>query len=196
MLRSPPLSQSGKSMIATAESWLAFHWKPNEWQRFGRDADTYIHVGPTDTSPSHDVAHLMLAAGSRLPWLPFGADRQIRLAEFNAVLLEHLCCAAIKGESHEKALKHARWFVLEHYKPFPVTFEEALEAWKNGIDVESVLRLSPVFFNQRRHELARPDFAKREHGSRFLASLAPEVSMENAKAVTELARSLACLLEP
>lgn len=124
-------------MIATAESWLAFHWTPMI-QAIGRDASVYTHVGPTDTSPSHDVAHLLLAAGSRLPWLPAGSDRQIRLAEFNAVLLEHLCCAAMKGEGTEKALAHARWFVLEHYKPFPVTFEEALEAWKNGIDVESV----------------------------------------------------------
>lgn len=182
--------------MGPGDSWLAFHWTP-EWQRFGRGLEeTYTNRGPTTTSPSHDVAHLILAAGSRLPWLRIAPDENLRLAEFNAVFLEHLCVKAMQGEPYERAVEHARWFVTEYYSPFPIPFDRALELFKNGIDVESVLRLSPVFFNQRFHEQRTADFLERQHGARFLATFAPEISHVVAPAVTELARAIACLLEP
>jgi hypothetical protein len=97
----------------------------------------YVHDGFTNTEPSHDLAHVLIGMGSSLLWCPRGSDDEVRISEFNAVFLEHLLSTAYEcvmcrsislQEILPKALRHARWFVQEHYAPFPMATEEAAAA--------------------------------------------------------------------
>jgi hypothetical protein len=81
----------------------------------------------------------------------------------------------------ERSLEHARWFAEEHYAPFPASFDAALERFCRRLDVEAVVRLSPIFFRTRAYELEHPDFAFRSFGARFSSSFRPPVGDTSAE---------------
>jgi hypothetical protein len=136
-------------------SWLL------ERQIIFHDGRTYVHDGPTDTLPSHDLAHLLVGLTSQLPWCPTGSDTEVRLSEFNAALLENLLTymyqhVALQSVRLEEVLprtvQYARWFVEKHYAPFPIPLEEAYRRFCLGIDVEAVTDLAHYFFTQKERE--------------------------------------------
>ncbi len=149
------------------------------------------------------MAHL-LAAASGLPWKPRGTRDEVCVAEFHAVLLEHLAVAAFdavhlgrcSGESPlARALEHARWFVERHYAPFPMNFETALACFRTGLEVEPLVRLSPLFFRTRAFELEHGDFQERTFSGRFCSSFRPEVDSLSREPQRELARQVAVLAD-
>jgi hypothetical protein len=126
----------------------------------------WVNESETPTSPSHDLAHVLVAMSSGLHWLPLGDPDDVRMAEYNAVLLEHLLGNAYNsvvfgsiqpGEVLNEALRYARWFVEEHYAPFPLAPEEAYRRFCLGIDPRAVSSLSVYFFVQRARELRATD---------------------------------------
>lgn len=87
----------------------------------------YRHKGPTNTYPTHDLAHVIVAASSNLSWLPTATGDELRMAEYNAVLMENLFDKTLYFVKHKKpdidtilrpALKYPRWFVDKHFAPF------------------------------------------------------------------------------
>jgi hypothetical protein len=138
-----------------------FWWSPQRQVIFHRNL-IYVHEGQTPTSPSHDLAHLMIAMSSDLLWLPQGNPDEVRIAEYNAVFLEHLLsnaynCVVLHSGAPEdvlqKTLQYARWFVERHYAPFPVAAEEAYRQFCRGINASAVSSLAAFFFVQRAREL-------------------------------------------
>src|ERR1700674_4981761 len=129
-------------------------------QRIFSNEDAFTHEGPINTDPSHDCAHLLIAANGEMLWKPGGEKDLVRIAEYNASVLEHLldetfncCCyAAPPGDFPSKVLKYANWFVEEHFKPFPMSAKEALETFCFKLDRQLIVRLSPHFFNMKRRE--------------------------------------------
>ncbi len=161
--------------------WLSFHWSPDR-QEIACDGERFAHPVATNTHASHDVAHLLAAAGG-LPWKPSGTREEVCAAEFNAVLVEHLAVSVLEAELLgrgsdllEPTLRHLRWFVEEHYAPFPVSFDEALERFLHMLDREAVVRLSPVLFRTRVFELNEHDFRDRTLQGRFTSGFAPRVT--------------------
>jgi hypothetical protein len=121
----------------------------------------YVHDGPTDTLPSHDLAHLLVGMGSNLPWCPTGPDAEVRVSEFNAAVLENLLSYMYEHVAHRsigldevlpKTLQYAGWFVEKHYAPFPMPLEEAYRRFCLGIDVEAITNLAHYFFTQKERE--------------------------------------------
>jgi hypothetical protein len=112
-------------------------------QQIACDADVFVHEGPIQTDPTHDCAHLLVAAASRLPWKPAGQVESIKLAEYNASVVEHFLdevhtAGAIRasrpGAIIPRACQYAEWFVRAHYAPFPVTIAEARRQLARGLD--------------------------------------------------------------
>lgn len=138
-------------------------WSP-ERQMFGHGGEKYFHNEATPIEPSHDLAHLLVAACSDLAWLPDGSDAQVRLSEYNAVLLENILDrifdAVFRPELEasivDRTASNARWFVEEYYAPFPISADEAYRRFCAGIDVAALTRLSPYFFHQKKREIADP----------------------------------------
>src|SRR5437588_13025353 len=94
-------------------------WSP-ERQAVYCDNDAFTHQGQTPTDPSHDLAHLLIAASGTLPWKPGGWRKKAKLAEYNAFLIENIldltyncviCRSIHVDEVLPKALSRARWFV-------------------------------------------------------------------------------------
>jgi hypothetical protein len=86
--------------------------------------------------------HLFIAANGNMPWQPVESREQACFAEYNAVLLEHLLvncfnAAVLESMAPEQIVPEARkflkWFVSEHYAPFPVSekrlFATLLRLW-------------------------------------------------------------------
>jgi hypothetical protein len=130
-------------------------------QRIACDADVFEHEGPIQTDPTHDCAHLLVAAASALPWRPVGPVEQIKLAEYNASVVEHLLdevytAGAIRAIRPslilQRAVGYAEWFVTTHYAPFPVNIAEARRQLVAGLDAAALVRLSPHFFTLKRAE--------------------------------------------
>jgi hypothetical protein len=99
---------------------------------------------------------------SDLLWLPQGNPDEVRIAEYNAVFLEQLLsnaynCVVLQSIAPRdvltKTLHYARWFVEQHYAPFPVAAEEAYRQFCWGIDTAAVSSLAAYFFVQRAREL-------------------------------------------
>jgi len=121
----------------------------------------YVNEGPTQTLPSHDLAHLLVGMGSNLPWCPTGADAEVRISEFNAAVLENLLSYTYQYVANRsidlnaifpKTLEYARWFVEKHYAPFPLPLHEAYRRFWLGIDAEAMTNLSHYFFTQKERE--------------------------------------------
>jgi hypothetical protein len=181
--------------------WLLFRWS-SDLQEMAVDGETFAHPIATQTSPSHDLAHL-LAAASGLPWKPRGTRDDLCFAEFNAVLLEHLGVyifdAVLLGRgnsqtAHVRALAHARWFALEHYAPFPVDFDSALARFRACLDSSVVVRLSPMFFRLRAFELSHHDFRAHTYSARFCSTFVPDVDAVSSEPQRLLASQLEALL--
>lgn len=173
---------------ADPSAQLAMWWTPQRQSLCIGDRE-FIHEGPTNTHPSHDVAHLMVAANGRLQWLPEGDKAVIKIAEYNAVFLEHLlnetyndiisgACNLPKG--FERALLHARWFVETHYAPFPLLAEEAYSQFCRHVDPAKITRLCIYFFEQKRAERRDPDFMSKRWELTFNCDSDPAVADEKA----------------
>ncbi len=166
---------------------LRLCWR-REQQTFAFGHTVYTHEGPTKTNPSHDLAHLLIAANGGLPWLPRGVSW--RLAEYNAVfietLLNHVRYAVVSRPMDgavilKQTLRHARWFVEKHYAPFPVPSEEAYRMFCWEIDPAVIGRLSPLFFDLRAMEMLDPGGRERGFTIRFAASQVPPAVNEAAE---------------
>ena len=183
--------------MSAAPLLLSFYWSP-ERQEIAVDGERFAHPVATRTQPSHDLAHL-LAAASGLAWKPAGTREQICFAELHSVFLERLLGAALgvvlleQKRDLGRTLDHTRWFVAEHYAPFPVGFEEALERLRRALDGEALLRLSPLFFRARAFELKHQDSRERTFSASFSSMLAPRASGLLHDARAELARYMAAL---
>jgi hypothetical protein len=158
-----PIVASGERTVVSGKSF-GMSWRPDR-QTIYRDAESYVHDGPIHTDPSHDLAHLLIAASGSLPWRPAGEDSQIRFAEYNAVFLETLLdeaynCVVFRsidaGSILKRCLKHARWFVEEHFIPFPIPAEESYRRFCVYVDAAAVTRLSPHYFAQKKRERCSP----------------------------------------
>lgn len=163
---SNPVSYSDDNAV---DREFSMRWTPErQWMRAG--AKEFVHDGSTDTHPSHDIAHLMVAANGKLLWTPDGSRSETKIAEYNAVFLEHLMTNAYNAvtagtldlrKCFEQGVAHARWFVEHHYKPFPLTAEEAYFQFCRFVDVERITSLSPYFFRQKSAERADANFMQK-----------------------------------
>jgi hypothetical protein len=156
-------------ITSTDAAGTGLSWWP-ERQIICHQAQVFVHEGPTNTEPSHNVAHLLLAASGGLCWFPAGEIDTVRVAEYNAVFLENLfhnSYMCIVSRSIEPrailplTIKYARWFVEHHFAPFPLTAEEAYCQFCRGLNPEMLTRLSPVFFEQKRKE-QQTDYKNRQ----------------------------------
>src|SRR5579862_4257898 len=110
-----------------APAQLLLSWTPMI-QSLSVDEAEFVHLGPTITDPSHDLAHLLIAANNIMLWRPEGPVDEVKLAEYNAVFLGHLLndtydVLVADDPDYSKAVmrasEHMRWFVEEHFAPFP-----------------------------------------------------------------------------
>jgi hypothetical protein len=159
----------------------AMLWSP-AGQMMGDGAEAFWHDGAINTLPSHDLAHLLVAASSTLPWRPSGPIAGVFFAEYNAVMTEHLLDRLYRAHIDKSApvdevvpglLAHGKWFVEEHFKPFPTTAADALTRWSSGVDTGRLTALSPYFFDMKKGERDAKDFDKRTWTARFAATDAP-----------------------
>lgn len=129
-------------------------WKRDR-QEIRVDDAVFVHDGPTNTYPSHDLAHLLVGATTNLEWNPLGTRRHTRLAEYNAVLLDTIFSKVGYAVRNDYAyqpsilgacLKRMRWFVYKHYHPFPIEAEEAYCRFCTAMSAERLIRLSPHYF--------------------------------------------------
>ncbi|MCJ2543411.1 hypothetical protein [Thermostichus vulcanus] len=145
---------------------LKFYWSPQH-QLFSCDGAKLEGHGYIQTNPSHDLVHLLIAANGNMPWQPVETREQTCFAEYNAVMLEHLLVncfntAAVGSMTAEQIIPEARkflkWFVSDHYAPFPVSEEEAFRRFAEHLDIECIVRLFPYFYNLRAWEWLSPDY--------------------------------------
>jgi hypothetical protein len=144
-------------------------WRPDR-QIIYHKSHVFVHKGPTNTDPSHDLAHLLLAASGGLGWLPVGEIDDVRVAEYNAVFLENLfhnshACIVFRSIEPNAILpltiKYVRWFVEKHFAPFPLTAEEAYRQFCWGLNAAELTKLSPMFFYQKQNE-QHGDYKKKQ----------------------------------
>jgi len=180
------MERSCETSAPSDEGDLSLCWR-REHQTFAFGDTVYVHRGPTKTNPSHDLAHLLIAANGGLPWLPVGESRP--LAEYNAVfietLLNHIRYAIVTrpmdgADILKRTLRHTRWFVEKHYAPFPAPAEEAYRMFCWGIDSAVIARLSPLFFDLRAVELRVRGGPEDGVALRFAASHTPPAVNEAA----------------
>jgi hypothetical protein len=102
--------------------------------------------------------------------LPRGSSFEIRIAEYNAVfvetLLDKLYNQATNGTIDTnrlliETLSHVRWFVETHFAAFPVAAEEAYRRFCWGLHRDTIVRLAPLFFRQKRAERASASYRER-----------------------------------
>jgi hypothetical protein len=143
----------------------------------------FIHEGPINTAPSHDLAHLLVAASSpKLAWKPAGLQAQIAYAEYNAVVFEHTLDRIYRAYVDKQfapetivrgLVSHLDWFVTKHFLPFPCTPREALRQYLSNLLDDSAVRLSPYFFQMKYGERLDPDYMKATWTARFRDSDSP-----------------------
>lgn len=162
---------------------MRMSWAP-EFQSIALGEEEFSHQGSISTDPSHDLAHLLVGASGELPWAPVGNTTATRMAEYNAILLEHLLtniydCVATASWSENivltKTLSHAKWFVEHHYAPFPVSTEQALSEFLRLVDSEAIIRLAPHFFRQKKVERTDPKFREKVWNITVEVAVAPEI---------------------
>jgi hypothetical protein len=148
---------------------LGMDWSPAR-QTIYDHSETFINQGVTKTDPSHDLAHLLARASGSPHWLPRGTPDEVRLAEYDAVFVETLLDKSWNSVTLRRVeaktllaqtLAHLRWFVDEHFAPFPLPAEEAYRRFCWRVDAEVIVRLSPFFFLQKRAERACADYRQR-----------------------------------
>lgn len=161
-----PAQQQTAVGVVPASTRFGMKWAPGQ-QSIYVGSRSFTHHGPIATAPSHDLTHLLIAANGSLLWIPEGERDAVKLAEYNAIFLEHLLDAAynaaMSGKVDDDAVfsrfvGHARWFVEKHFAPFPITAEEAYSKFCWHINGEAVVRLCPYFFSQKQAERENPNF--------------------------------------
>lgn len=159
-------------------------WEP-ERQIIQGKSRVFDHEGTTRTFPTHDLAHILVAASGNLDWLPVGTDHEIRIAEYNATFLENLLSKTFHNVLNKSecpppildgALRFLRWFVIKHFAPFPMPPEEAYRRFCWGIDASTVVRLSPLFFAMRLAEHTDEGFREKRWETHFSAQDVPETT--------------------
>ncbi|NJK63491.1 MAG: hypothetical protein HC921_13120 [Synechococcaceae cyanobacterium SM2_3_1] len=154
---------------------LKFYWSP-ETQHFACNGEELIGHGFIQTDPTHDLVHLLVAANGNLHWQPSDNRDQTCFAEYNAVLLEHILTntfyVALQGSQDTEtivpqATKYMRWFVSEHYTPFPVNEKAAYLNFSEHLNTDLIVRLSPYFFAIKFVEYVNPEFRFVEYDFEF-----------------------------
>lgn len=162
---------------------LTFYWSPQR-QSFACDQDVSDGHGAIPTDPSHDLAHLIIAANGGMAWQPTGDRTQVCWAEYNAVFLEHLfdqtCNAIVFGTSSQfdtlgKSVDYMTWFVSEHYAPFPVSAAIAARRFYQCINAYQVSRLFPYYLQVKRYERNHPNYRESEYHLVFQSTDHPPV---------------------
>lgn len=162
---------------------LRFQWGPNS-QVFACDDCVSEFQGTTNTEPSHDLVHVIIAACEQLPWQPEGPRELVCMAEYNAVLLENLfdktCNAVVFGTTTDPntlaaTLVHMEWFVNQHYAPFPVSAAAALQRFLRFVDPFVVSRLFPYYLVVKRYERTHADYRQAEYQLQFTSQDQPMV---------------------
>lgn len=173
---------------------MTMSWAP-EFQSIALGEDEFSHQGPIPTDPSHDLAHLLVGTTGRLPWAPIGDNVTTRMAEYNAVLLEHLLtntydCVVTRSWTENAALtrtiSYAQWFVEEHYAPFPVSAEQALREFVQLADSEVLTSLAPYFFRQKKAERGDPKFREKVWNITAEVAVTPEIDDPVERTFVEL----------
>ena len=147
----------------------------------GDGAEAFTHDGPINTAPTHDLSHLLVAACSLLPWRPAGDQAGVFLAEYNAVMTEHLLDRLYRASIREipattvasGLLAHGEWFTTEHFTPFPTTTSEALTRWSRGMEPGRLGSLAPLFFTMKNEERRDPGYMQRTWTARFAKNDTP-----------------------
>jgi precorrin-2 methylase len=155
----------GEAASSSSRASISMRWSP-EYQSMEFGGRRFEHHGMTQTDPSHDLAHLFVAANGELPWAPEGDHALIKLAEFSAVFIEHLLnntFNTIHGQAHEAEITsgtvaYGRWFVEHHFAPFPISFEEAYRGLREKLKADTIARLSLYFFRQKLAERSNADY--------------------------------------
>jgi hypothetical protein len=174
---------NGERAIASPFKRLSFYWSPNR-QRFACDQTVSENHGSIGTDPSHDLAHLIIAANGELSWSPRGERDRVCFAEYNAVLLENLfdktCNAIIFGTSAMsdalgEAVKYMDWFVNEHYAPFPSSSRIAYRHFCRKINPFAIASLFPYYLEIKRYERTHPTYRNAEYQLDFTSRDRPPV---------------------
>jgi len=172
---------------------LGMSWSKNK-QSFYCGDKTFTNDGPICTFPSHDLIHLLVATSGNLPWMPVGDDKLVRLAEYNAVFLENLCKHAfeyvetnVRADIISTVKKYMKWFVEEHYAPFPITYNTAYYHFCSKINASVIVRLCPLIFQQLKKE-KKDSFLDAEHEISFRLTDTPIV--EGSEAFQNLMKEL------
>lgn len=162
---------------------LTFYWSPQR-QTFGCDQDVSEGHGEIATDPSHDLAHLIIAANGGMAWQPQGDRTQVCWAEYNAVFLEHLfdntCNAVIFGRTSQfdtlrQTLDYMTWFVTQHYAPFPVSPAIAARRFFQTINPYQITRLFPYYLQVKQYERTHTNYRDSEYHLLFQATDTPPV---------------------
>lgn len=173
----------GPAATVTTVKQLRFQWKPNS-QLFACDDCVSEFQGTTNTEPSHDLVHVIVAACGQLPWQPKGPRELVCMAEYNAVLLENLfdktCNAVVFGTTTDAntlaaTIAHMEWFVNQHYAPFPISAAAALQRFLRFVDPFVVSRLFPYYLVVKRYERTHADYRQAEYQLQFTSQDQPVV---------------------
>jgi len=172
-----PVSQVEPSQVKA----LKFYWSPSR-QFFACDDVYYENQGSTPTDPSHDLVHLIVAANGGLAWLPQKERSLACLAEYNAVFLETIfnktCDLMSFGTSSStellvETLDYMKWFVEQHFSPFPMSTEAAYSQFCRQIDPFIVSRLFPYYLSVKRYEKEHSNHRESEYQLSFTATDQP-----------------------
>ena len=163
------------------------YWSPRR-QTFSVDGEAVAWDKETKTAPAHDLAHAVVAlCGNDLAWKPAkGEDRvQSCHAEFNAVAMENVYWLILAGIEGEDAIirlfRHLKNFVSVEYDPFPITWEEAIGQFVEGIRPDHAAMFAPAAWLMQRHR----DLTQEQHRlSTYRALL--ETSDHAARCVLEI----------
>ena len=178
---------------------FAMLWTPKV-QVLSDGAEAFTHEGPIGTAPSHDLAHLLVAAASTLSWRPAGETRGIFRAEYNAVMTEHLLDKLYRTHVTREMppsqiaaglRAHGVWFTTQHFVPYPDRTEFALQTWARGVHTGTLTALSPYFFDMKHAERQDPGYMQRTWTARFHALDWPTGWSELTPHVAETIRTLA-----
>lgn len=170
-----------ETVQTTAVSSLSFSWSATK-QLFACNDVFYANHGPTPTSPSHDLVHLLVAANGGLAWLPQKNRSLACFAEYNAVFLETLfdrTCNLLVfqttavSDTLAVTLKHMDWFVNEHFAPFPTTAKAAYQQFCQHINPFLICRLFPYYLATKLYERSQPDHREAAYELSFTSTDQP-----------------------
>lgn len=189
-MRSPPglgVPESSTAWRAAGLSGVepteyAMLWNPGG-QLMAVGDSAFVHDGSINTAPSHDLAHLLVAANNRkLAWKPVGLQKDICFAEYNAVCFEHTLDRIYRAYVDKTSptsgvvsglVAHLQWFVEKHFTPFPCGTKEALRLYLVSLSDESAIRLCPYFFQMKSGERADLEYMRGTWSAKFRAEDAP-----------------------